>query len=200
METAIRETKIHGSIDFPYACFSGRIPEYFRAFPVHWHEYFEIVFIVKGTMKVNINNEFFYPQKGDILIIPPKYIHGFFQEQQFHCFYYTVLFKLEMLEDEINSIIYKKYLLLYEQNQCIKKTWIQRDTVFSNKIFPALTYLIRHRHERYTTNELMVKSKLYELLYCFMEIIDSQSILQGGGCIFFFHKTEACSFIYPQKF
>lgn len=181
METAIRETKIHGSIDFPYACFSGKIPEYFREFPIHWHEYFEIVFIVKGTMNVVIGEKKFSPQKGDIIIIPPKGIHGFFRNNDEHCFYYTILFRMEMLEFEDNSPVYKKYFVPYEKGVYISETWIKRNSDFSNDIFPAVTYLIRHRHERYTTNELMIKSKLYELLFHFNKRLVFENNGGGGG-------------------
>ena len=34
----LHETKIHGSIAFPYSVYRGRIPEWIHSFPLHWHE------------------------------------------------------------------------------------------------------------------------------------------------------------------
>ena len=171
MIQAIKETKIHGNIDFPYSCFSGRIPQLFKEFPIHYHEMFEIVFIAKGTMKVVLEDTVFFPHKADILFIPPKTEHGYFQHKNEECFYYTILFDMSLIESDENSAIYKKYIAPYKEKARFKEYFIRRGSDFTKHIFPAVLYLIRHRHERYTTNELMVKSKLCELLFQFKKIL-----------------------------
>lgn len=173
---AIKETKIHGNIDFPYASFSGRIPRQFREFPVHYHDFFEIIFIVKGTMKVVIERQEFFPQMSDIVLVPPKTEHGFFQNESDECFYYTILFNIELIDNDEKSATYKKYLVPYKNKAELKEYFIKKGTAFSAKIFPSVTYLIRHRHERYTTNELMIKSKLCELIFYFQEILVEDKI------------------------
>lgn len=48
MPVAFRETIIRGSLEFPYKLYSSLIPEFFRNFPMHWHDEFEIIWVRDG--------------------------------------------------------------------------------------------------------------------------------------------------------
>ena len=51
-EELLHETKIHGTKDFPYIVYHGIIPDFFKAYPLHWHDEVEIIYITKGKMKI----------------------------------------------------------------------------------------------------------------------------------------------------
>ena len=44
-ERLLHETKIHGTVEFPFAVYLGRVPEYITAFPRHWHEEAELIYV-----------------------------------------------------------------------------------------------------------------------------------------------------------
>ena len=55
-EPLLHETKIHGTKDFPYIVYHGIIPDFFKAYPLHWHDEVEIIYS-KSTKAVYKSTE-----------------------------------------------------------------------------------------------------------------------------------------------
>ena len=53
-ERLLHETKIHGTVEFPFAVYLGRVPEYITAFPRHWHEEAELIYVTAGRLNVSV--------------------------------------------------------------------------------------------------------------------------------------------------
>ena len=53
-ERLLHETKIHGTVEFPFAVYLGRVPEYLTAFPRHWHEEAELIYVTAGRLNVSV--------------------------------------------------------------------------------------------------------------------------------------------------
>ena len=47
-----------------------------KAFPLHKHDYYEILVYVDGEGIINIDNQTFFIKKGTIVAVPPKMQHG----------------------------------------------------------------------------------------------------------------------------
>ena len=50
----LHETKIHGSIAFPYSVYRGRIPEGIHSFRLHWHEGLELIYCEAGSIQAGL--------------------------------------------------------------------------------------------------------------------------------------------------
>lgn len=73
-----REDRRHSSILVPYSLYHCRIPEYFPSVPMHWHEEFEIDYILEGEGQIHMENGIFQAKKGDLFLIPPNTLHAAF--------------------------------------------------------------------------------------------------------------------------
>lgn len=44
--------------------------------PLHYHEFYEILFLIDGNLDYIIGDEIYHLQKGDLLFIPPGVFHN----------------------------------------------------------------------------------------------------------------------------
>lgn len=89
-----RETRKHGTFDFPLAFYhvTPSHPRYEMAY--HWHMEYEIIRIIKGEFLMMMNEEEFTAKEGDIIFIKEGVLHGGYPN---HCVYECVVFDLNAL-------------------------------------------------------------------------------------------------------
>jgi AraC-like DNA-binding protein len=61
---------------FPYRSWDSVMPLF--TFPLHWHEYYEIVYVLKGKTYASLDGETYEASEKDIIIINKSILHGFF--------------------------------------------------------------------------------------------------------------------------
>ena len=165
MSIGTHETKIHGRLDFPYIVYTGKIPEFLHNYPLHWHEEFEIIYIEHGTGCISVQSRPYICTAGDVVLIPPQSVHDIRQTENKSMRYFNILFKFSLLEENENSVCYKKYFQPYTDDSQLSSFHLPKDSEINRKIAPHIQELIAHRKEKYTTNELMIKSHLYAVLF-----------------------------------
>ena len=159
-DTLLHETKIHGTIDFPYIVYHGKIPDFIHSYPLHWHDEAEIIYVTSGYVKITVWSKTYHAQEGDIVILMPHVIHSIEQMDTHHAEYFNIVFHFSMLETSEENSCYEKYLkpfLTHEKNMnCYEKKGTKLNTLLT----PMLLSLIEHRRDSYTTCEYLVKSNL----------------------------------------
>ena len=73
-----REKRKHGSVRIPYDFFECRMPDRFPMVPLHWHNEFELNYIVSGRSEFICGEDKFIADTGDILVIPPNMLHALY--------------------------------------------------------------------------------------------------------------------------
>ena len=69
MEKAdIKEKRQHATGWIPYSYYASAIPDYFANVPLHWHEEFEINYVLHGQGEFLCGEERFIAKDGDIVI------------------------------------------------------------------------------------------------------------------------------------
>lgn len=176
MPVAFRETIIRGSLEFPYKLYSSLIPEFFRNFPMHWHDEFEIIWVRDGHVWINIQSKVYLCSPEDIIIIPPKFIHSFRQYKDEPCRYYNAVFSLEILEPNSDSIISKKYFNFLFDNPLFKEIYfpLGHETHTALKPFVKILYDTRHS---FNDSEMKIKSALYMYMDIICRLYTSDSNL-----------------------
>jgi mannose-6-phosphate isomerase-like protein (cupin superfamily) len=96
-ERLLHETKIHGTVEFPFAVYLGRVPEYITAFPRHWHEEAELIYVTAGRLNVSVWAQNYLLGPGDIVIVLPHAIHAIEQAQSEKAEYYNIMFNFSLL-------------------------------------------------------------------------------------------------------
>ena len=123
-ERLLHETKIHGTVEFPFAVYLGRVPEYLTAFPRHWHEEAELIYVTAGRLNVSVWAQNYLLEPGDIVIVLPHAIHAIEQAQSEKAEYYNIMFNFSLLGEDRLAEKYLKPFLTHEKNvNCIVITY-----------------------------------------------------------------------------
>lgn len=163
--TPIHETKLHGTITFPYSVYKGRIPEWIRSFPLHWHDDFELIYCTEGEMQVTLWGKAHSLHAGDLIIILPHAVHSIEQGDQKDGEYFNILFHAALFKGSENDPCYDKYVVPFLNGERTMECFFPADTSFNRTVTPCILPLLEHRKESYTTHELMIKSSLFFLLH-----------------------------------
>ena len=160
-----QETKIHGTPDFPYIVYHGKIPDFIHSFPLHWHNEAEIIYVVRGRLKVTVWSAAYYVQEGDMVIIMPHVIHSMEQIGVNEAEYFNILFHFSILGDMDKDPCYEKYLQPFVTHEktvnCCEKNGSELNTLLK----PLILSLIENRRNSYTTHEYLVKSNLFMIMH-----------------------------------
>ena len=62
----------------PFECFY--CDSKYAIFPIspHWHYYMELVFVLKGTVNVHVENKEYIVSEGEMIVLHPKLVHAFY--------------------------------------------------------------------------------------------------------------------------
>lgn len=91
------EKRKHSSRLVPFSYYKSIIPSYFANVPIHWHNEFEINYILSGQGEFICEDEKYVSGAGDIIILPPNIIHAIYSVNESELNYDTLVFSPEML-------------------------------------------------------------------------------------------------------
>lgn len=157
----LHENKLHGRLAFPFTVYRGKLPEYIRSYPLHWHEEMELICVTEGTGIVTVQAERHRVHTGDIILIPPQTVHGIEQLDGMTMDYYNILFRLSMLEGEAGNA-YESYI--QPLSRMLPQQLTQEDPL-NQALAPHLGELIEHRKQTDSDYVLMIRAHLYAALY-----------------------------------
>lgn len=163
--SAYQETKVHGTHDFPFVVYQGLVPDWLSDFPLHWHEEMEIIYVEEGSVSITVRNAEYIVSGGEFVLIHPQAIHSIRQHEDDHGFYHNILFRFSMLESGAEDICRKKYLDPIYNRQLLMPEYIDIKHPLNKQIAPLIRSLLSEREEKHIQNELLIKAKLFEILY-----------------------------------
>ena len=167
--SAYQETKVHGTHDFPFAVYRGLVPEWLSDFPLHWHEEMEIIYVEKGVVDISIRNTEYLVHSGEFVLIHPQTIHAIRQHEDDRGFYHNILFRLSMLESSVDDLCRKKYLEPIYQRQLLMPEYVDITHPLNAQIAPQIRILLTYQKDRRFRDEMLIKAKLFEILYHILE-------------------------------
>lgn len=161
----LHETKIHGTLDFPYIVYHGKIPDFIHSFPLHWHDEAELIYIADGQAKITVWTTSYHVHKGDLIIIMPHTIHSIEQIASNNTEYFNILFLFSILGDDSKDPCYEKYVKPFMTHEktinCYEKHGSELNTILK----PYILSLIKNRRNSYTTHQFLVKSNLFMIMH-----------------------------------
>lgn len=144
------ERKRHGSVDFPieYYCVNSKHSQYIM--PAHWHNEFEIIRVVKGSLSLFLNNIEYKLHSGDIIFIECGCLHRATpQDSLYEC----IVFDLNILNRQKNDAA-QKYI----------------SPIINSSV--GVNCMLNHSHSGIYTvasslfSEIAKKAEFYELRVC----------------------------------
>ncbi len=176
----LHETKIHGSIAFPYSVYRGRIPEWIHSFPQHWHEGFELIYCEAGSIQAVLWGRAYTLRAGDLLVVLPHAVHSIERAGPAEGEYYNIIFHPSLFRGAGGDPCYDKYVLPFVNGERTMDCFQPAGSAFNLDVAPCVLPLIAHRRESHSTYELMVKSNLFQLLYHMTQYSVPAAASDGG--------------------
>ena len=161
----LHETQIHGSLSFPYIVYKGNIPEFFSSYPLHWHDEMEVIYIRSGQGIITIQSHQYIVKSDDIVIIPPQMVHSIEQYPKSKMEYFNILFHFSLLNYSTNDTCYDKYFKPLYCHTKLPSLYLKSDVDLNRFLHPHIMYLIENRKKSYTSDELMIKSNLFDIMH-----------------------------------
>lgn len=161
----LHETKIHGTLDFPYIVYHGKIPDFIHSYPLHWHDEAELIYVKSGHAKITVWSNTYHVQEGDIIILMPHAIHSIEQMDSYPAEYFNIVFHFSILENSEETSCYNKYLKPFFTHKKCVNCFERKGTKLNICLTPLLLSLIENRRESYTNSEYLVKSNLFMIMH-----------------------------------
>lgn len=151
-----KETKQHGTPNFPagYYHVTRNHPQY--AMPYHWHEELELIHIISGTFHITINETTFQAGPGDVLLVNSGFLHG---GTPWDCIYECLVFPVSLL---FNRTYSSPFLTRLDQQDLILKDYFPQSE--HSPVSALAVRLFAQMREKGEGNELRCLGLLYALM------------------------------------
>lgn len=98
-----KEQRQHSSSLVPYSIYECHIPDSFPNVPMHWHNEFEIDYVLQGEGDFICEDEHFSVSHGDVIMISPNVLHAAYPSSNLNLHYIAFVFHANMLGLESND-------------------------------------------------------------------------------------------------
>lgn len=129
------------------------------AFPHHWHEQMEFLFMVRGTAMIECNEQALQVGPGDLVVVNSTDLHHGVSLSD-DLFYFAIIADLSLLHSQSVDALETKYITPMTQNQIL----FQHKISGNAEVNACVEALIHEYEQREFGYELAVKSYLYRLL------------------------------------
>lgn len=98
-----KERRQHSSSLVPYSIYDCHIPDSFPNVPMHWHNEFELDYVLQGKGDFICGDEHFPVSQGDVIMISPNMLHAAYPSSSMKLHYIAFVFHANMLGLESND-------------------------------------------------------------------------------------------------
>lgn len=103
MNKTAQEKRRHSSELIPYSYYKCCVPDYFAQVPLHWHNEFELNYILSGCGEFICGSERYITHSGDIIILQPNVLHAIYPHAEHSQRYDTIVFSPQLLGGHDND-------------------------------------------------------------------------------------------------
>ncbi len=174
---SLHERALHGTTNFPFAVYHGRIPEWLGGFPPHWHEEFEIIYVSYGCGVISVDGRRFQCREGDIVLIPPSKIHAILRHEDDFMAYYNILFDFALLEENPSSLCSQRFFSRFEEYCQLSSYYLKKESPLNGRLLLLVKELAALWEKDFAENALLIKARLFEI----MHLIRNEVTVSGEG-------------------
>lgn len=108
MYLELKEDRSQVTREQPFCCYHNYNMTYPFQIPVHWHPEIEILYVIRGPLKVIIEGEEYTGTQGDVFCVSPGELH-FMDPASADIDYYALLFPLELLAFQLEDPLHREF-------------------------------------------------------------------------------------------
>lgn len=158
------ELRKHGRPDFPLNVYEN----YLSALPSkqvdwHWHNEFEISYVVKGSALFYADKKEFALKEGEAIICNRNVLHSVFQQDNNECLFYSIVFSPSVIFNFARTEMIEKYYAPLADNPDIKYILLKNENPEDLSCLSSIRKIIDVNINHAACYELLTKSYLYEL-------------------------------------
>ncbi len=162
-DIAKRETKSHGSIFFPAACYSADFPSVF--IPWHWHRELELIYIHKGHIILSAGSMEFSLTEGMGAFVNSDTLHTTrAKDHSEQSVVHAIVFHPRLIGGAEDSVYWQKYLLPLMQNMDFSVQILSRTIDWQNSVLSKIESAWQEIAQDTHGYEFRVRSTLSEIL------------------------------------
>ncbi len=176
MDDRLREQTLRGTLLYPLQLYQ-MTNSHERVFvPYHWHREIEVIFVLKGTLMLSVNEEKFSGTAGDVFWIGQQELHGMSTGEEPTC-YNALVFPMEFLNFEMFDCIQCHYLNPLCRKEKGFPTWIPRQGAHYGQAWKELLEIAVLDRERGPGYQLATKASLLK----FVSLLVQDGALKSGS-------------------
>lgn len=160
-----REQRRHSSTLVPYSYYPSLLPDYFTSVPLHWHEEFELNYILQGEGDFICGDERFSVQDGDIILLQPDMLHAVYTHQKKRLAYDTIVFHARMLGFSNHDRCTIEYIQPIVNGSCLVSPHITPRHPDYGQLRPVVEAIFSCAKGDYPHPDLLLKSELMRLFW-----------------------------------
>lgn len=130
----------------------------------HWHDYYEILYVMDGSAIQSVNGKTQEITKCDIVLISPGDVHKTHSNSDDGCLILVILFLPQVLALENNSNASSQYIDVFMDKDILKSCFLNKPYLFENELKKITSKI----NEEYTLKDLgfllITKGLIYQLL------------------------------------
>jgi AraC-like DNA-binding protein/quercetin dioxygenase-like cupin family protein len=160
---------------FPYLCSTTRLdctPD--KSVPWHWHNMFEISYIIKGELSLQTPDETHIISTGEIYFINNGVLHTCTAIGTIPCEYNTIQFDMHFLSGMYNSIYEEKYILPVMRNSALQLWQVKPDSLQHLKMIETVLRTVEISREEPFAFEFDLRNLLSD--FWKMLLLDTEEI------------------------
>lgn len=159
-----KEEIIHRNSAFPVDIFiSDNLEKNISANP-HWHDCYEILYIIEGTAEQLINDKSYIANKNDLIILNEGDIHGTYCAIGEDTRILVIKFMSELIDSSYTRIFESKYILSFLNNEGESFHHLADTSINSSGIYSLMMGLHEEFTSKKTGYEIYVKGYIYQLI------------------------------------
>lgn len=127
----------------------------------HWHEDFELIYIIDGVMRYQINGKRIFLEKGDSLLINARQMHFGFSDCHRDCDFICILFHPDLLSG--NSTLFKEFVQPVMETSGMEFIHFTAEDETGQKMEQLQREILQYKTEKSPYYEMEVVSCLYRM-------------------------------------
>lgn len=157
-----REITLHGTTDFPAACYDDDI--FHTPVPWHWHDELELILVTEGVLKITTGNNTILLSKGNGLFLNTAVLHAV-DNHASHGRLQSIVFHPRIIGGASDSIFWEKYLTPILTDSSMPNLLLSHQISWQNEILLQIKKAWNALAEESAGYEFLVRDCLSKIVY-----------------------------------